>query len=164
MGRAAAQRKESGNLERTDGIDEKGRRICEGWSSSRRVRFFANAIQQEVRRGRETREPTSRAPETGGWMGARKKQNKKQNALQVKMRIGARDLVPDELLYSNVVLRHEVDRVFLLADAPRARPALDRVGAFEDERARFAREGGREAEDVLEFCRCEVGHGWRWKV
>jgi hypothetical protein len=37
---------EAGNLERTDGIDEKGRRIREGWASPRRVRFFANAIRK----------------------------------------------------------------------------------------------------------------------
>ena len=82
------------------------------------------------------------------------------NTLQVKPRIRARDLVPDELLYSDVVLRHKVDRVFLLADASRARRTLDRVRAFEYERPRFTREVGRESEDVLKLCRSErAGHG-----
>ena len=70
---------------------------------------------------------------------------------QVKTRIRARDLVPDELLYSNIVLRHKVDRVFLLADASRARRALDRVRAFEYECSCFTREVGCESEDLLEF-------------
>jgi hypothetical protein len=72
--------------------------------------------------------------------------------LQVKPRICARDLAPDELLYSNVVLRHKIDRVFLLADASWARRTLDRVGAFEDESPRFTCEVGRESEDLLKFC------------
>jgi hypothetical protein len=129
-------------LERTDGIDEKGRRIREGWASPRRVRFFANAITG-----------TSSTPPPGEGEG-------ETNTLQVKTRICARDLVPDELLYSDVVLRHKVDRVFLLADASRARRTLDRVRTFEYERSRFTREVGREPEDLLEFCRSErASHG-----
>ena len=81
------------------------------------------------------------------------------DTLQVKTRIFARDLVPDELLYFNVVLRHKVDRVFLLADAPRARRSLDRMRAFEYERSCFTREVGRELKDLLEFCWGErAGH------
>jgi len=38
----------SGGVLRTDGIDEEGRRIREGWAGPRRVRFFANAIHQEL--------------------------------------------------------------------------------------------------------------------
>ena len=85
------------------------------------------------------------------------------------MRIYARDLVPDEHLHSNIVLRHKVNRVFLLADASWPRPTLNRVRAFEYERSCFAREVGRESEDLLEFCRIErtaSGHsavmdGWK---
>ena len=80
--------------------------------------------------------------------------------LQVKMRIRARDLVPHKLLYFDVVLCHKVDRVFLLADASRSRPALDRVRAFKYECSRFTREVSRESEDLLKFCWCErASHG-----
>jgi hypothetical protein len=68
--------------------------------------------------------------------------------------------MPDELLYPDIVLRHEVDRVLLLADATWARRASDRVGSFEYERSRFTREFGRESEDLLQFCRAErARHG-----
>jgi hypothetical protein len=94
------------------------------------------------------------------WTGRGKKRYGGTNTLQVKTRICARDLVPDEVLYFNVVLRHKVDRVFLLADASRARRTLDRVRAFEYERSRFTREVGRESEDFLEFCWSErTSHG-----
>ena len=66
--------------------------------------------------------------------------------LQVKTRMRARNLAPGEFFHLNVILRH---RVFLLADAARARPTLDRVRTFEYERSCFAREVGRESEDVL---------------
>ena len=70
------------------------------------------------------------------------------------MRVRACDLAPDEILHFDVVLRHQVDRVFLLADAACAR-ALDRVRAFEYECSRFARKICRESEDLLQFCRAE---------
>ena len=76
------------------------------------------------------------------------------------MRICARDLVPYELLDSDVVLRHKVDCVLLLADAAWARRALDRVRSFEYECPCFTREVGRESEDLLQFCRAErARHG-----
>jgi alpha-N-acetylglucosamine transferase len=68
------------------------------------------------------------------------------------MRIYARNLAPSGLLDSDVILRHEVDRIFLLPDAAWARRALDRVGAFEYERSRFTCEVGRKSEDLLQFC------------
>ena len=74
----------------------------------------------------------------------------------MKTWICARDLVPDELLYFDVVLGHKVDRVFLLPDASRSRPTLDRVGAFKYECSRLTCEvAGRESEDLLKFCRGE---------
>src|SRR6266478_4925889 len=83
-----------------------------------------------------------------------------RKTLQVKIRICARDLVPDELLYLDVVLRHKVDRVLLLADAAWAGRTLDCVRAFKNERSRFTREVGRESEDFLKFCGAErARHG-----
>ena len=86
----------------------------------------------------------------------RKGKEKERVRLRVKTRICARDLVPDELLYFDVVLGHKVDRVFLLLDASRSRPTLDRVtvGAFKYKCSRLTHEvAGLESEDLLKFCR-----------
>jgi hypothetical protein len=75
---------------------------------------------------------------------------KRYDTIQLEVRVCARDLALDELLDFDVVLRHEVDCVLLLADAACA-CALDRVRALKYEGPRFTRELGRESEDFLQF-------------
>ena len=74
--------------------------------------------------------------------------------LQLKIGICAGDLVADELLNLDVVLRYKVDGVLFLAYAALA-CTLDRMGTFKYKRPCFTCELYRECKDLLESCWAE---------
>lgn len=118
---------------RTDGIHAKRRLVGQFGTRPSRERLLADAVIEGM---------LSRALD------------RQRQHVQLEGGISFLDLAHDQILDGDIVLCHQIDRVLFLVDIGRR---LDRLGSFQDKRARGASEVDCEREDRAQLSRSQSG-------